>query len=243
MATRSADAPFVPQRVKVAAIVKDSLLVRIFRYRAPVLRCSRFPVIQACLAAIFLLASATGEPLPAQEAQAAAGHSAGPSTRGRFFVPVSNGRLGFGPFRGRAKDAVLARRVFGPPSGIKHLYDGYGCRLFWRSIGVSALFARFGSETAPTCGAGGTFVEARLTDRRWHTAVRVRPGSRAGKARRHASSHCGGRGTFGRYYCPATGYVFGWHRTVCSTQLSPNVIAHVRGHWVVSLLDYWHGCE
>jgi hypothetical protein len=114
--------------------------------------------------------------------------------------------------------------------------DGFVCVFGWPSIGVTARLVAFGSAAYP-CGSEGTFVEARLTDPRWHTASGVHPGGPKRTARKASLRRCTQR------TCGVYGYALELHRTVCSSILSAGVIAHVRGNRVVSLIVRSRGCE
>lgn len=182
----------------------------------------------------------------------AGGGERGPVTRdaarpdgpGDFYVPVSRRKPGFGEFRPNGEgDALRLRRALGPPSSRALRFDGMVCLLRWRGLGVVAAFNSYGLENLQPPCRRGVFSDARLTDRRWHTATRIRPGSRLRKARRYGVYRCRTRGIHGKRFCPATGFVLGWHRSACSNSLIPNVIAHPRGRRVVSLLVYSHSCE
>lgn len=190
------------------------------------------------LSAVIAVSAAADLPL-----QSVTQRSERPDPRGRFFVPVTHGKTGFGRFRETPEGAALARRVFGPPSSVGHRYGGSTCLLRWRSLGIVAAFTSYAIEELEPACLRGVFSSARLTDPRWHTAAGVRPGSRARKARQSAVRFCGHTRIHAGYFCPATGYVLGWHHSECAATLIPNVIAHIRGHRVVSLLIYTHGCE
>ncbi|HKF83602.1 MAG TPA: hypothetical protein VKB23_11645 [Solirubrobacterales bacterium] len=154
---------------------------------------------------------------------------------GTFFVPTGR-RSGFGAFRESAHPVAALRHAFGPP-GSSEYTEYRSCVQRWPEIGVVVSLVAFGSET-DACG-DGTFVEARLTDPRWHTATGVHPGGSRASARRAAVRRCRPR-TIG---CAATGYALELHRTDCASTLSPGVIAHTRGHRVASLNVYWRSCE
>jgi hypothetical protein len=103
---------------------------------------------------------------------------------------------------------------------------------------VTAELVAFGSADYP-CGSEGAFVEARLTDPRWHTASGVHPGGPKRAARRASLRRCTRR-TIG---CGVYGYALELHRTDCASTLAAGVIAHVRGHRVASLIVRWRSCE
>jgi hypothetical protein len=155
---------------------------------------------------------------------------------GDFFVPTGD-RTGFGAFREGPEAAARLRRAFGPPSS-KHLEGGgFSCVFGWHEIGVAAQLVAYGSARNPC--TEGTFVEARLTDPRWHTASGVSPGQPKGAARKASLRRCS-RHTLG---CGVNGYALELHRTVCARTLSAGVIAHVPGDRVISLIVRWRSCE
>jgi|GEM_PF-3206039 len=154
---------------------------------------------------------------------------------GTFFVPTGR-RSGFGAFKESAHSAAALRRAFGPPDSSEYP-DERTCVQRWPDIGVVATLVAFGDQL-DACGEG-TFIEARLTDPRWHTASGVHPGGSRSSARRAAVRRCR-PGTLG---CGVTGYALELHRTDCSTTLSAGVIAHTRGNRVASLNVFWRSCE
>ena len=154
---------------------------------------------------------------------------------GAFFVPTGR-RTGFGAFRESAHPVAALRRAFGPPASSEYP-DYRSCVQRWPEIGVVVSLFAFGEES-DAC-SDGTFVEARLTDPRWHTASGVRPGGPRAAARRAAVRRCRPR-TIG---CSATGYALELHRIDCASTLSAGVIAHTRGDRVASLNVYWRSCE
>jgi hypothetical protein len=154
---------------------------------------------------------------------------------GTFFVPTGR-RKGFGAFRESVHSVAALRRAFGPPASSESP-EYRTCIQRWPEIGVVATLVAFGDQV-DAC-AEGTFVEARLTDPRWHTASGVHPGGSRASARRAAVRHCR-PSTLG---CGATGYALELHRTDCASTLSAGVIAHTRGSRVASLNVYWRSCE
>lgn len=153
-----------------------------------------------------------------------------------FFVPIGK-RTGFGHFIDGPDDATRLREAFGPPTNKRVESHGHTCVFGWPDIGVRAELVAYGSAERPC--REGTFVEAILTDPRWHTASGVRPGSPEKVARRASLWRCTRR-TIG---CGINGYALELHRTVCATTRSAGVIAHVRGHQVISLIVRWRSCE
>lgn len=163
---------------------------------------------------------------------------------GNDFLVHTGSKFGFGPFAGSSsvsKPAPRAlRRAFGPPSRTVRSGERE-CELVWGGLGIRVSLVAFGSTTG-AC-ANGTFVDAVLTDKRWHTPDRVRVGSSKRKAKRESDHACDSKTVTGRIYCRITGYVFGTHRTDCSLSRSPNVIAHTSRRRVLSLVVYGRGCE
>jgi len=157
-------------------------------------------------------------------------------SRGKFFVPTGK-RTGFGAFREGPDSPARLRQPFGSPHREQIDNHGFTCTFGWPELGIAAELVAFGSASEPC--SEGTFVEARLTDPRWHTASGVNPGDLRRVARKAALRKCNRR-TIG---CGITGYALELHHTVCSTDLSAGVIAHTRGHRVVSLIVRWRGCE
>lgn len=169
-----------------------------------------------------------GAAIPASGAEARTG--------GEFFVPTGK-RTGFGPFEESRDSAAALRRAFGQPASERIDDYGHTCTMAWPEVGAVAQLVAFGTASDPC--SEGVFVEARLTDPRWHTASGVHPGSGKGVARRASLRRCTRR-TIG---CGVTGYALELHKTACATTLSAGVIAHVRGDQVVSLIVRWRSCE
>jgi hypothetical protein len=155
-----------------------------------------------------------------------------------FLVPVVAWKSGFGDFIETDPGALAMRQAFGSPTSVNRDSKYYrSCTLRWKPIGVVADFTSYGS-TPPNGCRYGTFRGARLTDRRWHTAQGIHPGSSRGEARRVAGRACN------RHRCGRIqGFVFGFHRTDCAISRSPNVIAETRGRRVVSLIVLSRFCE
>jgi hypothetical protein len=179
-------------------------------------------------AIVLLTAAMSAVAVPAGTAQAQSG--------GEFFVPTGE-RTGFGAFEESRDSPAALRRAFGPPTSERIDDYGHTCTMAWPEIGAVAQLVAFG--TASAACSEGVFVEARLTDPRWHTASGVHPGSGKGVARRASLRRCTHR-TIG---CGVSGYALELHRTACATTLSAGVIAHVRGDRVISLIVRWRSCE
>src|ERR1044072_6930646 len=92
-----------------------------------------------------------------------------------------------------------------------------------------------GGQGADPCGKG-TFVNARLSDKRWHTSAGIRVGSSERAAQRVSKRSCGDACEFPRY-------VLGLHPNDCAAQQTPSVIAQVHDGKVVALRVLTHGCE
>ncbi|MGV1049950.1 MAG: hypothetical protein ACOYD4_15665 [Solirubrobacterales bacterium] len=154
---------------------------------------------------------------------------------GSFFVPTGK-RTGFGAFQEGPHAAARLRHAFGPPTSERA--GAYSdCLMKWGPIGVNVELTAFG--TAKDACAEGTFVFARLTDPRWHTASGVRPGGSRASAQRASLLRCHA----GTFACAATGYALELHRSDCSSALSAGVIAHPRGGRIAALNVYWRSCE
>jgi hypothetical protein len=156
------------------------------------------------------------------------------SARAAFLVPTSRTETGFGPFTEAPGDAPALRTAFGPPNSSRR-GRFHSCVLRWHGLGITARVVAYGSTRGPC--RNGSFTEARLTKRRWHTASGIHPGSIKAAARRVALRSC--RGRCGGH----AGYVLGVHRSDCAPGLFPGVVAEVRAHRVTSLIVYSHGCE
>jgi hypothetical protein len=155
--------------------------------------------------------------------------------RDRFLVPVSEDATGFGPFRegGTQTSSAALRAAFGKPTAV--VRNGKdGCTMRWRAVGVVAHLTTFGLQREPC--TTGTFVNARLTDKRWHTSAGIRPGSTERAARRVSKRSCGDA-------CEFPGYVLGLHPNDCAAAKTPSVIAQVHDGKVVALRVLTHGCE
>lgn len=153
-----------------------------------------------------------------------------------FLVPVGAKRGGFGPFRdngGPALTAADAIDAFGSADSSSP-GDG-GCVLRWRDFGIRAVFTNFGGG-GDEC-TDGLFIQARLTDERWHTKSAIHVGSSERRTRRYAKRKCR------KSTCGATGYALGLMQTDCAVQKVPTVIAAIRDKRVNRLLVNWRGCE
>lgn len=157
--------------------------------------------------------------------------------RDDFFVPTHSSQTGFGPFEESVETSgsVQLKRALGQPSRTRRTSQ-YSCVLSWGNLGIAAQMAAFGGGHPSPC-ADGTFIQATLSDHRWHTAAGIGPGSSKGAARRKSSRFCTAR------RCGVSGYVFGSHRSDCSAVRSPNVIAHTGSKRVLSLVVFSHSCE
>ncbi len=181
------------------------------------------------LAALTLSAAALGAlaiwlPLAASAADAKGGRDT--------LVPVGAHSSGFGEFTdGRANKM---RRIFGRPDNADR--DQFVCTLRWRSLGIRAEFALFGTASGNPCRKG-TFIEARLTDRRWHTKSKLRPGSPSADARQESLRRCT------KNSCGVNGFALELHRIDCAAGRVPGVIARVAGGEVTALVVRWRGCE
>ena len=157
------------------------------------------------------------------------------ATRDPFLVPVSAKATGFGPFRegGSQTSRAALRAAFGKPTAVVKNSSSQ-CTLRWKAVGVVAHLTTFGQGTDP-CGKG-TFVNARLSDKRWHTSAGIRVGSSERAAQRVSKRSCGDA-------CEFPGYVLGLHRNDCAAARTPSVIAQVHDGKVVALRVLTHGCE
>jgi len=157
------------------------------------------------------------------------------ATREPFLVPVSANATGFGPFRegGTQTSAAALRAAFGTPTTIRKDSPS-ACTMRWKAVGVVAHLTTFGQSSDPC--RKGTFVNARLSDKRWHTSAGIRPGSTERAARRVSKRSCGDA-------CQFPGYVLGLHPNDCAAAQTPSVIAQVHDGKVVALRVLTHGCE
>jgi hypothetical protein len=158
------------------------------------------------------------------------------AARDPFLVPVSAKATGFGPFRegGTATSAVALRAAFGTPTAtVRNSKDQ--CTIRWKAVGVVAHLTSYGQPMASVCRQG-YFVNARLSDRRWHTSAGIRPGSTERAAQRASKRSCGDA-------CQFPGYVLGLHPNDCAAAQTPSVIAQVHDGKVVALRVLTHGCE
>jgi hypothetical protein len=157
------------------------------------------------------------------------------AARDPFLVPVSEQATGFGPFResGTATSAAALRAAFGKPTTtVRNSKDQ--CTLRWKAFGVVAHLTTFG-QPIDVC-TKGYFVNARLSDKRWHTSAGIRPGSTERAAQRVSKRSCGDA-------CEFPGYVLGLHRNDCAATRIPSVVAEVRSGRVSALRVLTHGCE
>jgi hypothetical protein len=154
--------------------------------------------------------------------------------RDAFLVPVSAKVTGFGTFRegGTQTSAAALRLSFGPPS--KTQKGRSGCTFHWKAIGVVAHLTTYGQRIDPC--TKGYFVNARLSDQRWHTRAGIRPGSSERAARRASKRLCGDA-------CEFPGYVLGLHPSDCAGAQVPSVVAQVHDGRVVALRVLTHSCE
>ena len=150
-------------------------------------------------------------------------------------VPVGPGSAGFGAFRNREADArAELEAAFGEPNSANR--SDVTCELRWGNLGIRARLVRFGTATGNPCFTG-TFVEARLNDRSWHTKSGVRPGGPAKKARKASLRRC-------RHdTCGVKGYALELHRIDCANEGIPGVIAAAAKGRVKALIVRWRGCE
>ena len=165
---------------------------------------------------------------------AAAGAAA--AARDPFLVPVSAQATGFGPFRegGTATSAAALRTAFGKPTAtVRNSKDQ--CTIRWKAVGVVAHLTSYGQPMDNVCRQG-YFVNARLSDKRWHTSAGIRPGSTERAAQRVSKRSCGDA-------CQFPGYVLGLHPNECAAAQTPSVIAEVRDGKVSALRVLTHGCE
>ena len=158
------------------------------------------------------------------------------AARDPFLVPVSANATGFGPFRegGTASSAGALRAAFGKPTAtVRNSKDQ--CTMRWKAVGVVAHLTSYGQPMDSVCRQG-FFINARLSDKRWHTSAGIRPGSAERAARRVSKRSCGDA-------CQFPGYVLGLHPNECAAAQTPSVIAEVRDGKVSSLRVLTHGCE
>ncbi len=157
------------------------------------------------------------------------------ASRDPFLVPVSAKSTGFGPFRegGTQSSASALRAAFGRPTAIVK-NSAHLCTYRWKAVGVVAHLTTFGQPIDPC--RKGYFVNARLSDMRWHTRAGIRPGSSERAARRASKRLCGDA-------CEFAGYVLGLHPSDCAGAQVPSVVAQVHDGRVVALRVLTHGCE
>jgi hypothetical protein len=164
----------------------------------------------------------------------AASATAGAEPRDAFLVPVSAEHTGFGTFRegGTRTSAAALRFSFGQPT--RTVKGRTRCTFHWKAIGVVAHLTTYGQRIDPC--KKGYFVNARLSDERWHTFAGIRPGSSERAARRRSKRSCGDA-------CEFPGYVLGLHPSDCAGGQVPSVVAQVHDGRVVALRVLTHGCE
>ncbi len=145
------------------------------------------------------------------------------------------GSAGFGAFRNREQDArAELEDAFGEPNRANR--SDVTCELRWGDLGIRARLVRFGTATGNPCSTG-TFVEARLNDRSWHTKSGVRPGGSVKKARKASLRRCQ------HDTCGVKGYALELHRIDCADERVPGVIAAAAEGRVKALIVRWRGCE
>lgn len=150
-------------------------------------------------------------------------------------VPVGPGSAGFGAFRNTEPDArAELERAFGEPNSANR--SDVTCELRWGDLGIRARLVRFGTATGNPCFTG-TFVEARLNDRSWHTKSGVRPGGPVRKARKASLRRCQ------HDTCGVKGYALELHRIDCADERVPGVVAAAAEGRVKALIVRWRGCE
>ena len=159
------------------------------------------------------------------------------AARDPFLVPVSAKATGFGPFReggtptsrGGAAQRRSARRrpvVKNSKRPVHAALEGGRRRRAPDDVRPA---------DRPVCRQG-YFVNARLSDKRWHTSAGIRPGSTERAAQRVSKRSCGDA-------CEFPGYVLGLHPNDCAGAQTPSVIAQVHDGKVVALRVLTHGCE
>jgi hypothetical protein len=148
---------------------------------------------------------------------------------------VSAKATGFGPFRESTSQtsAVALRTAFGRPTTTAR-NSPQSCTMRWKAVGVVAHLTTYGQRIDPC--TQGYFVNAKLSDKRWHTGAGIRPGSTERAARRVSKRSCGDA-------CEFPGYVLGLHPSDCAAQQVPSVVAQVRDGRVVALRVLTHTCE
>ena len=158
------------------------------------------------------------------------------AARDPFLVPVSEKATGFGPFRegGEQTSRAALTAAFGKPTGVVRNNKDQ-CTLRWKAVGVVAHLTSYGQPMDNVC-TKGYFVNARLSDKRWHTSAGIRPGSTERAAQRVSKRSCGDA-------CEFPGYVLGLHPNDCAAMQTPSVIAQVQDGRVVALRVLTHGCE
>jgi hypothetical protein len=155
---------------------------------------------------------------------------AGRDRRGGGFLVPTGSQGGFGAFHEGPHAAARLRRALGAPTLEKEGAFS-DCRITWERLGV-AVELQAPAKARDACAAG-TFVFARLTDRRWHTPSGIHPGSRRASAAAASVLRCHA----GTPSCGANGYALGLYRD-CSGHLFTTVLAHPRGNQIEALNVY-----
>ena len=125
---------------------------------------------------------------------------------------MSAAATGFGPFRegGTQSSASALRKAFGQPTAVVK-NNAQLCTYRWKAVGVVAYLTTYGQPIDPC--SKGYFVNARLSDRRWHTGAGIRPGSSERAARRASKRLCGDA-------CEFPGYVLACTRAIARARRS-----------------------
>jgi hypothetical protein len=159
------------------------------------------------------------------------------AAREAHVVPTSAAQTGFGAFHeGTGNDRRALRRAFGRATSTNR-HGNDTCTIRWRRLGIRVTLVTFGLRKKPC--RRGSFLEARLTKRRWHTPAGIRRGSSRAAARRASVGRC----RPGR--CAAPGYTLGRHPSDCAGRRVPSVIAeiHRARSRVSALVVLTHSCE
>ena len=158
-----------------------------------------------------------------------------PAAAGDYEVGLGHKRAQIGAFvQDGVGDPVDMQDVFGPADDRDR--DDFSCTLRWTGIGLKATFAKFGTENGDACKVG-TFVEAKLTQRRWVTPNGIRKGVSEARVQKVAERRCT------RNTCGVRGYALELHRSECAGDKVAGVIAAVRDGRVSKLIVRWRGCE
>jgi hypothetical protein len=115
-----------------------------------------------------------------------------------YLASASAEHVKFGPFEsgdGSEADGAALERTFGTPTRTR--FRSWSCTRTWRLHGLTVVTDHTNAasgdpaqDTPANLCANGTFDEAILTGRAWHTRSGVRPGSSARVARRHSRARC-----------------------------------------------------